>query len=360
MPLSDVHGQQAAISLLQRFLEGEHLPHALLFVGPEGVGKHLTAKALAQVLLCEKRKGGGAAVAPSLFGDPAPAAKGPADACGRCPACQRVMAGTHPDLHEVGGSGARGLIQVDTVRELLRSLQLHAVEGGAKVAILDPADQMNREAANTLLKTLEEPPAGTTLILIAAERSLLLPTIVSRCQVVRFGLLDRLHLQKYFEETRDELGLPGDPRIVQTIVALAGGSIGRAVALAGGEIEKRRGELKSLLQRLDGADPDVILQWASEIADLSKEDSEGFKGALDGLTLFFRDVAARIAGKEPGDLLSQDLLPEVERWAGQLSLTGAVGRVEALVEIRRALDLNAHKEMAAYALGSRIALPSGR
>lgn len=354
MPFADIVGQDGAISLLRGLLEADRLPHALLFVGPEGVGKHTTARALAQALLCRRRQ---AAAGPSLFGDELPAAGAP-EGCGECPACTRIARGEHPDVHEVAGSGVTGRIQVDTVRELVRTLHLSAVEGPCKIAIVDPAGRMNRESANAFLKTLEEPPRETILILVSRERSLLLPTIVSRCQVVRFGLLDRDVVGRYLAGLgiAGSDGRPVGEEALQAAVALSQGSIGLARHFAEAGVESARQALRSWLTGLTEGQGRGALRWAEAFSGLHKDDGEGFEAALEGLMLFFRDVAARCAGSPPEALAGQDLLPEIERWAERVDLKGALDRLQAVFDARRALGSNAHKEMTGLELARRLAL----
>ncbi len=349
MPFSEILGQDSAVALLRNLLKARRLPHALLFVGPEGVGKHLAARALAQTLLCRQAQ---ASAAPSLFGGPAKPAD-PSEPCGKCPVCLRIAKGEHPDVHELSGSGAQGLIQIEPLRELLRTLQLHSVEGGAKVALLDPADRMHPAAANALLKTLEEPPAGTTLLLLARERSLVLPTLVSRCQVVRFGLLDPKAIARYLETSAGFSRIP--PARLRLAAQLAGGSIGKAILLAQGELEQDRERLGGLLAKLFAQGPAGHLEWAVELAQLAKEEGGGFENLLDGLQLFLRDVAQLLAGRPEQELLSQDLLVEARRWAQRLALPAVTLRIEGFLEVRQALGAMAHKEMAALEIARRLA-----
>ena len=356
MSFAPVIGQDSAVALLRSLLSRERLPHALLFVGPEGVGRHMTAVALAKALLC-RPEADAAAAGPSLFGDApkAPAREGP-DGCGRCAACRRVADGMHPDLHLLGATGAKEQIQVEPTRELISALHLHSVEGGAKVAIVDPADRMNRETANTLLKTLEEPPRNTTLILVARERSLLLPTIVSRCQVVRFGLLDRDSLHRYFATLGDQSAFSASPETARIAVALSGGSIGRALAMAEGELTAGREALRRLLKGLERSDNEARLKWASQVADLFKDDAGSFEIAFEGMTIFLRDLAARLAGRAEADLASQDLITELRRWSERVAPVDVPERLDAVLKFRRALEANAHKEMAALELARRMAV----
>lgn len=157
-------------ALTQLLAKPEQLPHALLLKGPEGIGKAEFAHALAAGLLCQQ-------------------AGNTRQACGDCHACHLIAAGTHPDLMPVGleiiDDKQAKEIKVDQIRELCARLSHTSQFGGFKVAIIDPAERMNRNAANSLLKTLEEPPAGTLIILISANASILPATVRSRCQAIK-------------------------------------------------------------------------------------------------------------------------------------------------------------------------------
>lgn len=148
--------------LIQTQAQGR-LPHALLIIGQTGVGKRLLAERLAAYLLC---RGGDVAPAP----------------CGQCQSCNWLQAGTHPDLLLVEPEDTGKAIKVDQVRKLSTELGMTSHAGGYKIAIIQPADAMNVNAANSLLKTLEEPTANTLLILLSAAPGKLPSTIISRCQ----------------------------------------------------------------------------------------------------------------------------------------------------------------------------------
>lgn len=174
----EIFDQGAAIAQIRSAWGSNRLPHGLLFAGPTGVGKHATATALATLFLCEK---------PTKDGDP----------CGRCEACRGMATGTHPDYHFVErrlvhllkDSKARDL-SIDVVREYLNlPAGRKAVLGGGKVFVVDEADRMSTDAQNSLLKTLEEPPGRTLIILLSDQPEYLLPTIRSRTQLVRFNAL---------------------------------------------------------------------------------------------------------------------------------------------------------------------------
>ena len=158
-----IRGQQEAITRLQAMCTAGRVPSAMLFLGPHHVGKRLTALALTAALNCPR---------------------GPQTGCGQCPSCRKVAEGVHPDLIEVAPDGQ--FIKIDQIREVTRRLSLIPYEARKRVVILSQAEAMNPQAANAFLKTLEEPPEDTLIILCAARDSALPDTITSRCLPVRF------------------------------------------------------------------------------------------------------------------------------------------------------------------------------
>ncbi|MBI5461065.1 MAG: DNA polymerase III subunit delta' [Gammaproteobacteria bacterium] len=156
---------------LQARAAQRRLPHALLVTGPAGVGKRVFADAFARSLLCKRPMGDGA---------------DNSTACGGCEACLLLRAGTHPDYLTVTFIEDKTQIGIDQIRELCRALSLKSHAGGYKIAILTPAERMTVEAANSLLKTLEEPTDNTLLILVTEQPARLAATIRSRCQLLRF------------------------------------------------------------------------------------------------------------------------------------------------------------------------------
>ncbi|MDZ4178150.1 MAG: DNA polymerase III subunit delta' [Coriobacteriia bacterium] len=155
-------GQRKAAGYLRRAVEAGTVSHAYLFVGPTGTGKKTAARALACALFCAD---GG---------------------CGSCGACRRVRGGTHPDLHLVAPEGVSGYV-IDQVRAVIHDVQLKPIEAPYKVYIFEGADRLQGPAANAFLKTLEEPPGDVVVVLLAGDFDDVMPTIASRCQVVRFA-----------------------------------------------------------------------------------------------------------------------------------------------------------------------------
>lgn len=187
MPFRDVIGQVAPISALRRSLAQGSLPHALLFVGPRGVGKRRVAAALAAAKYCEARRDG--------------------DGCGACATCSAAESGTHADIELLQRAAGKRDIGIAGVRLLQDALHRTSRSGLGRFAIVDGAERLTEDAQNAFLKTLEEPPLGATIVLIATSPDRLLPTIRSRCARFRFGALSREEIAR-FARTRPTTATP--------------------------------------------------------------------------------------------------------------------------------------------------------
>ena len=241
-------GQATAIAAVDGMLRGR-VPHAVLLVGPDGVGKTTLALDLAAALLCTAE----------------PSAVRP---CRVCRACRLVEHGSHPDLHRLGpvGPGRQVVIggsdpRARGVRDLLAELVLMPVEGGARVAIIEGADRMNEDAQSALLKTLEEPPSGVTIILCADQEARLLPTVRSRCARIRLGLVGARDIEAIVADH----GLV-DPPTASRLGRLAGGRPGIALAYARApEAVLIRAELTRVLLDMTDARPSARLAAARAV-----------------------------------------------------------------------------------------------
>jgi len=241
--MDDVIGQDRVLHALAEARRRGRLPHALLFLGPQGVGRELVAKRLGRGLLCEAANASGVP-----FG------------CGRCLPCRKVDGGTHPDFHVVlaelegvrrgtfspdGSRRPSRDIRVDQVRALSRELRMRPYEGRARVAVIVDAHRMNANAANALLKTLEEPPRDAFLILLAPHARALLPTIASRCMRLAFApLADESVIAILEKHGIDEPRARG---------ALAEGSVATAATLDLEALRERRQAAAELITTLAAA-----------------------------------------------------------------------------------------------------------
>jgi DNA polymerase-3 subunit delta' len=299
-----ISGHQRPVRVLRRVLASGRLPHAQLFWGPDGVGKERVARAFARVLLCA---------------DTGALERG--EGCGRCPACLRSDGGSHPDLHLVAAQKAS--IPVDEVRRLQETLAYQAFERGRKVAIIRDAFRLTREAANALLKTLEEPPAGVYIVLLAHHRDQLLPTLVSRCQALRFDPLPEAEVRRLLSERGVE------PATATAMAEVSGGCPGRVL---GADPE---GFLAS-----DREAGGVAAAWGTwpvarrfALASSWAADKELLGTRLDGLERHLRRRAREQAASPPG--------------AGD---GGVLDALTGLTTLRRLLDRNVNTQLALDAL----------
>lgn len=276
-------GHEWAVEFLRRSIASNRLAHAYLFGGPEGVGKALLALRLAQALNCERAG---------------------VDPCLRCRACQRIERGNHPDVRIAGmatqAAGAKAddaarqkELKIDTVREWQRDMMLKPYEGRRRVFILHDAEKLNEAASNAMLKTLEEPPPYATLILVAHTAGSLLPTIVSRCQLLRLRPLPRAQVAAALRE-RWSLAA-GDAEL---LAAWSGGRIGWAVRTidAPDELTARQDQLAELLTLADQPLA-ARLRWAEERAKAYRAgDQTAVFETLDLWQSWWRDVLLTAAG----------------------------------------------------------------
>lgn len=271
-----VRGHAAAVELLRRAVRGDRVASGYLFAGPQGVGKDRVAHALAQVLNCREREADG-------------------DACGRCGPCRKVDAGLHPDVivlqrdrkeptkdsdaerdrhvrrEDIPESELRPMLTVDQVHEVIARMPFRPHEGGARVVVVREAERINPIAANKLLKTLEEPPRDTHFVLVTHRPSALLTTIRSRCQTVRFGLLDTADVS----EVLTGLAVDG------AAAALGDGSVGRALAFRDPEERATRQAIKDeVLAALRAGQPGAIVAAGERFKDLDRRDADAVLSLL--------------------------------------------------------------------------------
>jgi DNA polymerase III subunit delta' len=334
MHLNELMGHDEIANRFRRALAEGRLAHTFLFVGPEGVGKRSFALALAQSLLCQRRTA-------ELL-----------DACGQCPSCIQVYAGTNPDLITVSRPEGKkdipvGLLKGDdkdyaVEQSLLFNLGLRPFYGGRKVAILDDADFLNPEGANCLLKTLEEPPPASVLILIGTSTDKQLPTIRSRAQILRFRPLTNDVIAKLLVERQ----IVADASEAKRLATYSGGSLTRASELADPALwEFRRDVLKQLGQlALSSVGlAQGVIKYVDEAGKDAPPRRARLRLAIGFSTDFFRQLVRRLSGLEPeGDA---DLITAVESAAGHgaWDLETASDAVERCLEAAAEVDRNANQ-----------------
>jgi DNA polymerase-3 subunit delta' len=243
MSFAKITASRAAVDRIRRFVSSGRVPPSLLFAGPDGSGKLQAATNLAKALNCLR------------------ADEAAGDACDECSACRRIDEGSFPDVRRVGREGPGGQVKAESVRQVVAESPFRPFEGKKRVYIFEEADRMNPTAANTLLKTLEEPPPWTVLVLLTANESAILPTLLSRCQKIRFlPLLP----QEVAEVLIKEHQLPRET--ARLAAGVAGGNLTRALELADDVKELYRDALEVVLLPAKGANTTELVNRAGQIA----------------------------------------------------------------------------------------------
>ncbi len=306
---SDILGHPRPIEILRRALDSGRLHHAWLFQGSEGVGKRTLAEAFAAALLCER-----------------PDPEGP---CGQCPACVKCRARSHPDLHRLEVPEGRSRIPIEAFHALEGELQLVAYAHRRRVAIVDPADLLSREAQHAFLKTLEEPRPDTVLILVTFRPSAILATILSRCQRIAFGPIPVDLLADHLVRSKR-----ADPAQATLVAGIARGSLGRAEALLGEKALAHRDDAVRAIEGACAGRMSTGITWAEGFRGAA-QDRERALDLLDLLLLEARDVMVLASGGAAGDLAHRDRARESARKAEAPGAAGRAGRVFNRIAVAR-------------------------
>ena len=331
MSFKGIVGQEIAISVLKKVLEGGRIAHAYLFAGPDGVGKSLAAKTFAKALICE--------------------ARGKGDSCDSCIACKKIDNGSHPDIHWLSPSGPKGLIKIGQIKELRRMATFKPYEARHSILVIEGADALTEDAGNSLLKLLEEPPEECILILIASNLTRVLPTILSRCQTIRFTQISPRRLKEYLI---GNFGVSdGDGHL---LTSMAGGSLGRAVRFAESGLLARRREL---------VDNFLNIGPGEGLADSLEGILEKFSGkeelreALELLALLFRDMIFLKIGAEKDLLANPDMEETLKDFSGPFSAEDMAGVLRRLREFTAYLDQSVNVKLMLPVLLNAINNPQG-
>jgi DNA polymerase-3 subunit delta' len=322
----EILGQDWVVSHLKAARLAGRLSHAYLFLGPGGVGKATTARALACALNCAQ-----------------PGADG--DACGTCPSCRRMHGGTHPDFLVITPEESKTQIKIEQIRELRRLTEYPPLGGGWRVVLIKPAEALTAvsdAAANALLKTLEEPPPQHLLVLTARGEADLLPTIVSRCHKLAFAPLPSALIIQELENRRS---LPRSQAAL--VAALSGGSLGRALALDPEELVRQRDQVLSDLARLNRGTTGVVLEWAQRLTK-NRADLNNF---LLLAQLWYRDLLLSHFQAPDGLLAHQDLLLTLEQARAGGAPAAWFANFAALGTAQRHLQANLNPELTLDILG---------
>ncbi|RGL10469.1 ATP-binding protein [Collinsella tanakaei] len=365
--LARLDTQPRVRDFISRAVASGRASHAYLFLGAPGSGKLDAAWALAQALLCE-RAGEDGDASSTLAGA----------ACGSCDACVRVARHTHPDVHLLAPESATGYL-INQTRELLEDVALAPIRARGKVYIIDRAEQLRANTANALLKTLEEPPAGVTFILLGTSAEVILPTIVSRCQCVPFRTVSPVRAAEAVERATGT-----SPERCRMAVSVAGSPARAIEFLKNAERQEARRQMVRAIDSLRHADEADVLLIAKDLMvainaplaevkstqqaileqnadylsrgamkqledrnkrELSARERSGIMEALASARSLLRDVLMRLQGV-PAPAMNGDVEDIIDRLCSAATVTGATAALDAVASAERCIARNVTPQLA--------------
>ena len=319
--------------MLKRMLVSDRLPGAMLFTGEEGIGKKLFALEIARALNCRTLNDG--------------------EACGVCSSCVRIRKLNYPtrddadewtqiiwtDHPDVGLVVApKRVLRVEQMRQIEKEANFRPFEGKARVFLIDEADKLNDASANALLKVLEEPPRTSHLILITARPAMLLPTILSRCQMIRFSPLTPAEIESYLVKTDI------DNKTARLRARAAGGSMGRALS---GDLvtftSQRKAMLKVLHALVLSNDRAQLLRSAEQLNEAQYKDE--FEERLDVLETLIRDAWMLSLGVDSSRIVNEDLSADLKEIAQKMDPTRAGDWILQIEDLREQLIVNVNRKI---------------
>lgn len=337
---SKLIGNEDVKNSLRRLLENGRLPGSLLFTGEEGVGKKLFALELAKILNCRNRQG--------------------LEACDECSSCRRIARSTFPPFGDDDDDKERlvwsehpdvamarpykQIIRIKPMRELEREANFRPFEGAGRLFIIEDADYMNLQAANALLKTLEEPEPITHLVLTTTNPSALPATIRSRCQTIQFAPIRAEEIEKFLIESKDT-----SPADASLLARTSRGSLGRACESDIETYRERREAMMAVLAALTvTGDRAALLRSSEDLAAV--KDRDEYEQLLEVLEALIRDAWALSLGRPKESIVNLDVADQLQRIAVELKSSQAAAWLKQIEELRGALEVNINRKIASDAM----------
>lgn len=339
---SPLVGNDRVKQSLRRMLSLDRIPGALLFAGEDGVGKKLFALELAKALNCRTRVN-------------------EVEACDVCPSCKRISQSTFPWYSSDDENKERliwsqhtdvglvrpfkRIIRADPMRQLDREANFRPFEGNARIFIIEDAETMNHHSSNALLKTLEEPPSTSHLILLTSHRASLLPTIRSRCQTIRFMPLSASEIENHLVKADAKVS----KNDAQVLAHAARGSIGRALSMELPTYIDQRSAMMEVLDALaNNSDRARLLRVSEELCDAKKKDE--YEPQLGVLETLLHDVWTLSLGAGDEILANYDLREDLARVGAQIEGRRIARWISQIERHRCKLDVNINRKVATDAL----------
>ena len=318
MPFDDFIGNRSILETVRDQLATGRLRHSMLFAGVTGIGKWTLAQFVAKACNCVRLQN---------------------DFCNSCPSCQRVSENAHPDVRNVAPDGQ--FIKIDQMRSLSREVFFKPFEGRRRVFIIDEAEKFKDESANSILKTLEEPPDTSILILITSRPNDLLPTIRSRCQIYRFAPLPAEDIERLLQ---GRTSCSAEER--RLLARISGGSLGKALTVDPAAYRMQRDEMLALLEACSRS---FLYSNAAKVASgwLDKRKQAEFDSKTGILFTLLRDLFLLKAGAEPSSLTHTDILGKLDPLATTYSFSQLTGAVRSLDHLEAGTRRNLNRGLSA-------------
>lgn len=326
MSFTNIYGHQKQIGMLQKAMAQERVGHAYIFSGLNAIGKKTLAMAFTQALNCEN--------AAERY-----------DACGDCSSCRKMLHRNHPDIHVLETQAQ--FIRIDAIRNIQEQMTFKPLEGRRRVFIIDDADKMNEQAANALLKTLEEPSADNIIMLVTARPYWLPQTILSRCRHVRMNPLASETVAEFLIEQKQK-----DPSKALLLASLSGGSIGQALELDSEDMIAFRADLSRILAAANLRDPMSLLTLASFLGQDKKEIRQGLKI----LNTYFRDALVYKETANASMIINADDLPAIASLAYRLNGEQILQNIALVERSNETIEMNVNKSLTLEAMAFKLHL----
>ena len=326
MSFLDIYGHEKQIVILKQALAQHRVGHSYLFSGIDAAGKKTLALEFAKVVNCEK--------ADEIH-----------DSCGECPACLKINRHNHPDIFFIEAEGQ--FIRINAIRDIQEQMTFKPMEGRRRVFVIDNADKMNDQAANALLKTLEEPSPANILILVTAKPYTLPSTIISRCRHMRFNPLSIDTVAKFLIERMNM-----EKKKALLLASLSGGSIGQALELNKDDVIAYRTETLKLLANTKKSEPLSLLAFASFFG----QDKRGIKQGFNILKTCFRDALVYKETNNDQMLINQDNSSFIASLALRLSGEQILRNIALVEKAAETIEQNVNKSLTLETMAFKLHL----
>lgn len=316
MSFSEIIGQDKPVEILKAYIDNSSLEGGYLFSGPEGIGKKMTALALAKRLNCLDAR---------------------SDSCGHCASCLKISNNQHPDVHL--SLDEEPQIKIEAIRQLQKEINLKSYEGEFKVFIIDNAHILTPEASNSLLKILEEPPKKSLIILVTDKPNLLFKTVISRCKILRFLPLEREALEEILKKEHKL-----DTGLAHFLAYFSEGRLGRALKL----------KAEGIMPKKNIFIDKFVLSSQPGIESLAQSSRLDVRASLNLLAAWFRDIYLLKAGAAEKEVINSDRKEDLVRSAGRFSFPELDSILASITSAAAYLDQNVNTRLLLYNLRMEI------